>query len=409
MSPNTNKTAAATSHRFRVAIAGAGIGGLALALALKRSGFEPVVYERRSAGQLHSEGAFLSLAPNGLNALRVLGLMEPVLAAGLVTRGIELFNERGKRLALMDYASYALRFGAPSVTVERGALGGVLLGAALAESIELRLGQPIVAVGEDDASVTVNGCAGQRYDLLVGCDGLRSRVRRLLFPDLPQPRYTGLVGTGGAVDVPEVAPTGGLMRMTFGTRAFFGYLKQPGGPVLWFNTYPAPEGEAGPVADPKGYARRIGAMHREDPLDNARITAAIPAIDRCYPIYDMPELPRWHSRRVALMGDAAHAVAPHSGQGASMAIEDALVMAACIDGAQTPEAAFRHFFALRHDRTQKAIRIGRMAGSQKHAQSWLQLRLRDFILPLVLPLGIRAQERMLDFRIDHDILAQPCQ
>jgi len=123
----------------------------------------------------------------------------------------------------------------------------------------------------------------------------------------------------------------------------------------------------------------------------------------------MPELAHWSKGRVLLMGDAAHAVAPHSGQGASMAIEDALVLAASLEEAGSMEAAFARFFSLRHDRTQTVIKIGRMAGSQKHAQSWLALRIRDLMLPLVMPLGVKAQERVFTFRADRTPLAQPVQ
>jgi 2-polyprenyl-6-methoxyphenol hydroxylase-like FAD-dependent oxidoreductase len=109
------------------------------------------------------------------------------------------------------------------------------------------------------------------------------------------------------------------------------------------------------------------------------------------------------------MGDAAHAVAPHSGQGASMAIEDALVLAACLDDSASLAAAFSRFESLRRDRVATAIAIGRQAGSQKHAQSWLALRIRDLILPLVMPMGVKAQERMFRFRADLTPLAQPVQ
>ena len=199
------------------------------------------------------------------------------------------------------------------------------------------------------------------------------------------------------------------MLMTFGKRAFFGYLKQGNGPVLWFNQYPAPESEVGPIADPKAYAAAIGAMHADDPLDNRRILAAVKRIDRNFPVYDMDGLSRWWTPRVLLMGDAAHAVAPHSGQGASMAIEDAVVLAACLNEQPEPAAAFRRFEALRRQRVETAIQIGRMAGSQKHAQSWLSLRIRDLILPLVMPMGVKAQQRMFGFRADRTPLAQPSQ
>jgi 2-polyprenyl-6-methoxyphenol hydroxylase-like FAD-dependent oxidoreductase len=397
------------SNRPHIAVAGAGIGGLALALALHRQGFAPVVVEKKAAEQIRTEGVFLTLAPNGVNALKALGVADAVVADGLNTRGLAMFNERGKRLGLMDYGTHTARFGAPSITIRRGALGAILLDAAMAAEIDLRFGHGIEDVATAPDGVTVESDRSERFDALVAADGLRSLVRRKIFPELPQPRYSGLIGTGGVTAVPGIASTEGLMNMTFGKRAFFGYLAAPGQPVLWFNTYPAPESAAGPVADPRAYARFIEGLHRDDPLDNARIMEGVESIDRHYPIYDMPELAHWSKGRVLLMGDAAHAVAPHSGQGASMAIEDGLVLAAALDSESSIEAAFTRFFQLRQERTQTVIRIGRMAGSQKHAQSWLALRIRDLMLPLFMPMGVRAQERVFGFRADRTPLLQPAQ
>lgn len=396
----------ATEKGGRIAIAGAGIGGLALALALARGGFEPVVLEKRTEAQVRGEGAFLSLAPNGINALRAHGLAEAAIAAGVRTSGLAMFNEHGRRVAFMDYGRYRDRFGAPCITIRRGALESVLADAAAAAGIAVRYAAEVDVVEVRPDEVVIGG---ERFDALVACDGLRSTIRSRIFPELPQPRYTGLIGTGGFVDAPGVRPTGGAMNMTFGKRAFFGYIAEPGWPVMWFNTYPAPESEAGPIGDAAAYARFIESLHRDDPLDNARILAAVPAIGRNYPIYDMAELPYWSRGRVLLMGDAAHAVAPHAGQGAAMAIEDALVLAAVLEAEESVEAAFARFFQLRRERTQKVIRIGRMAGSPKHAQSWLALRLRDLLLPLVIPLAVRSQEAVFAFRADRTPLALPRQ
>jgi 2-polyprenyl-6-methoxyphenol hydroxylase-like FAD-dependent oxidoreductase len=407
MSSISKSSARAKSNRPHIAIAGAGIGGLALAVALHKQGFSPVVFEKKTAEQIRTEGVFLTLAPNGVNALRVFGLADRIIAAGVNTRGLAMFNERGKPIGLMDYGTHRTRFGAPSVTIRRGALGAELLDAALEAGLDVRLGRGIEDIETRDDGVVVD--QSEVFDALIACDGLRSFVRRSVFPELPQPRYSGLIGTGGVHHVDGVKPTNGLMNMTFGTKGFFGYMADPGQPVMWFNTYPAPESAAGPVQDPKWYARFIESLHRDDPLDNAKIMAAVPEIDRHYPIYDMPELEHWFKGRVLLMGDAAHAVAPHSGQGASMAIEDALVLAATLATASDIEAAFGQFFRLRHERTQTVIKIGRMAGSQKHAQSWLQLRIRDLILPLVMPMGVKAQERVFRFRPDLNPLAQPVQ
>src|SRR5262245_2884520 len=237
MSNMLARPASGKSNRPRIAIAGAGIGGLALALALHRRGFAPVLFEKKSAEQIRNEGVFLTLAPNGVNALRALGLADIAVDAGLLTRGLAMFNERGKRLSVMDYGTHAARFGAPSVTIRRGALGSLLLDAVEAAGIELRLGTGIDDLEDTDDGVIVHAGGSDLYDALVACDGLRSLVRRKIFPELPQPRYSGLIGTGGVDWVDGIAPTHGLMNMTFGKRGFFGYLAEPGQPVMWFNTY----------------------------------------------------------------------------------------------------------------------------------------------------------------------------
>ncbi len=338
-------------NRFNICICGAGIGGLALALALSRRGIAATVIERRRAEQIRGDGLFLTLAPNGINALRAIGLAEGAIAAGFDTKGIAIFNERGQRLALINYGTHRHRFGAPSVTIGRGALGGLLLDAAMAAGIELRLGEDIVDLNETATGLDLHTVARTAaFDAAIACDGLRSTVRRLAFPSLPQPRYTGLIGIGGVVDLPALPPTDGIMNMTFGRRAFFGYLKPPGHPVLWFNSYPAPESAIGGIADPRAYAAKLRSLHTGDPLANSEILDAVDGIERNYPIYDMPSLEHWSTPHVLLMGDAAHAVAPHSGQGASMAIEDAVVLAACLDGAESPAAAFARFEQLRRAR-----------------------------------------------------------
>ena len=90
-----------------------------------------------------------------------------------------------------------------------------------------------------------------------------------------------------------------------------------------------------------------------------------------------------------------------------MALEDALVLSACIEAEATPIAAFSRFESLRRKRVEEAVALGRQGGQQKKAQSWLALRLRDLLLPLLVPLGQEAQERMFRFRVDRDPLAQP--
>jgi 2-polyprenyl-6-methoxyphenol hydroxylase-like FAD-dependent oxidoreductase len=123
-------------------------------------------------------------------------------------------------------------------------------------------------------------------------------------------------------------------------------------------------------------------------------------------VFDMEHLPRWHDQHIVLLGDAAHAVSPHAGQGASMAIEDAVVLAACIAD-QPTSLAFAAYQRLRRPRVEHVVRMSRRTGSQKRASGKVALLFRDLILPWVIPLGVRAGHRVQRYRADLAPLALP--
>jgi 2-polyprenyl-6-methoxyphenol hydroxylase-like FAD-dependent oxidoreductase len=390
-----------------VGIAGGGIGGLALAILLRKAGHPVTVFEARNREEL-AEGVFLTLAPNGMNALRLIGADGEVAENGIATTAIEILDERGRRLALMDQLDHAEVYGAESVTIRRGTLAEILVRKAEDAGVSLRFGQRIGAVIDSADGVEVETVEGGRahFDMLAACDGLRSSVRELVFPEYPKPHFTGLNGAGGFVDVPELAPTHGTMRMTFGREAFFGYIKAPGQPAFWFNSYPA-DSIAPDDASPEAYARSLRHLHRDDPRENREILARLTQIDRDYPIFDMPPLPVWHSGNVVLVGDSAHAVGPHAGQGASMAIEDAMVLAACLAAETSSTAAFSRYEKLRRGRVAEIVKQTSRNASQKSARGRLGLFIRNLILPFVIPLGIKTARRFYAYRVDRDPLAMP--
>jgi len=392
---------------LRIAICGAGVGGLVLAARLARMGFAPMVFEARSEAAAAREGVFLTLAPNGMNGLRAIDAFEAVRSEGVETTGIEIRNGGGRRLALVNQSDHEGRFGAPSVTIGRGRLAALLAAAARNAGAELRFGAEVVDIACTGDQVRLRTSEGGVFeaDLLVGADGLGSRVRDIVFPDYPKPRYTGQIGTGGVVDAP-VADTGGVMRMTFGDQAFFGYLKAAGGPVYWFDSYAAPEQAIGRICDPERYARHIRALHADDPEPNRAILERVSGLDRNYPIRDMPQLPSWRRGPVVLIGDAAHAVGPHAGQGASMAVEDALVLAACLGEDPRPAKAFPRYERLRRGRVQAVVKLTARNGSQKAASGPVGLFLRDLLLRVFIPLGTRAAHRHFRYRADRTPLAK---
>ena len=268
MSTNLRPDASAARAR-RVGICGGGVAGLTLAARLARLGFAVTVLEARDEAAIAGEGVFLTLAPNGMNGLRAIGLDGEVAAGGIATTAIEILDERGRRLALIDQSDHAAAFGAPSVTIRRGLLASLLVTRARAEGATVRLGERVAGVTVDTDGVVVATEDGEalRFDLLAACDGLRSRVRGLVFPEFPEPRFTGLIGTGGFADAPVVPPTDGIMRMTFGREAFFGYIKAERQPVFWFNSYAA---DAAPGLTPEAYAAQSARAAPDGPAGQPR-------------------------------------------------------------------------------------------------------------------------------------------
>lgn len=168
-------------------------------------------------------------------------------------------------------------------------------------------------------------------DLLVGCDGVHSTVRRLIDPTAPAPSYAGLINTGGYASGVSVDTEPGSYEMIFGKRAFFGYLKADDGQVWWFSNVPRRDEPArGELAAVSGeeWRRRMLELYAEDAGPAVSLIEATPEIMPMTAIHSIPHLPRWHNDRMIVVGDAAHAPSPSSGQGASLAIEDG-VPSAC--------------------------------------------------------------------------------
>src|SRR5262249_4992580 len=158
--------------------------------------------------------------------------------------------------ALAEQLDHEREFGAPSITIGRGRLAELLLARARDAGVDVRFGTRVSEVDASPDTVRLRLSHGELLDadILIAADGLRSTVRELVFPEYPAPHFTGLIGTGGITEAP-VPATGGVMRMTFGNNAFFGYLKDAAKPVYWFNSYASHEAGNGKVADPAGYAK----------------------------------------------------------------------------------------------------------------------------------------------------------
>ncbi|HMJ36256.1 MAG TPA: NAD(P)/FAD-dependent oxidoreductase [Baekduia sp.] len=387
-------------------VIGSGIAGPAMAMALQKAGIDSVIYEAEPAGS-HGAGVFLTLGSNGIDALRVLHADEPVLAAAFPTPAITLRSGTGKRLG-ESRTGRTLPDGTTSQTVKRADLYQVLHDEARRRGARIEFGKRLVAAQETGGGVRAVFADGSEAsgDVLIGCDGVGSTVRRIIDPGAPRPTYAGLVGTGGYATGVDVGIEPGSYEMIFGRRAFFGYALAPDGEVWWFANVPRRDEPApGDLAAIGGeeWRRRLLDLYAADAGPAVALVEATPDLAAMTPVHAVPHLPTWHTGRMIVVGDAAHAPSPTSGQGASLAIEDAVVLAKCLRDVPGHHAAFARFEAERRPRVERIIKWAARINNSKAAGPVARV-VRDGMLPAILKLTAdsKAHRQTYDHHIEWD-------
>jgi 2-polyprenyl-6-methoxyphenol hydroxylase-like FAD-dependent oxidoreductase len=391
---------------MKALIVGGGVAGPVTAMALQRAGVDAVVYEahRPTAGEA---GSYLTVASNGLDAIRAIGADGPVLAAGFPTPTNLLLGATGRRLGEVSNGG-VLPDGTVSHTFRRARLYQALHDEAAARGIRVEHGRRLVGAEPSPAGgVTASFADGGTAtgDLLVGADGVHSVTRRLLDPAAPQGRYVGLVNFGGYTPGADEAIEPGVWHMIFGRRAFFGYVADPAGGTAWFANVPGPavtpRERAATSADQ--WRRRLGVLFAGDAGPATRLIEAGRLELAADNTHDLQKVPTWHRGPMVIVGDAAHAPAPTSGQGASMAAEDGVVLAQCLrDLPTTPEAlaAYEH---RRRARVERIVAQGARTSSAK-TPGRIGRVVRDLALPLVFKLLVtdRSMAWIYNHHIDWD-------
>jgi len=370
--------------RRRALIIGGGPGGLAACLALSRVGIEAPIFER--APELREIGTGLGVQGNSLRALLKLGVGERLLEVGQQLEGQEFYSPAGRLLFNMPQGEVAREFGTPSISVLRADLQSALLSGV--DERLVHLGAECVSVEQDDAGVTAHFADGreERGALLVGADGIHSVVRKAVAGDT-EPRYSGFT-MRRAVVVPEselLAPD--TSRYVVGRGRVLAVFSCGGGRVYWACLRVAPEGGK----DEPGTAKdTLRADFREFPelahsLFDQTPESAIIRTD----IYDRDPGRTWVKGRLVLLGDSVHLTAPFIGQGAGLAIEDAVVLAKELSLTQglTDErmlaVALGHYERQRVDRAAELVLTARKRGSMYLSESRLRCALRNATLRLL--------------------------
>lgn len=354
---------------MKAIVVGGGVAGAAGAIALARIGAEVTVYEAYEdpAGTV---GSFVSLATNGLRALDALGCLTAVQEAGFAVARQRMWSGGGKLLGDVDRGRLP-GDGLHSVTLMRADLV-----AALRKEAE-RAGARIVTGQRQDPAMIAAGWfdVPDRPDVIVGADGIWSAARRALDPAAPEPAYAGLYSVSGVSDGlgNELGMEPGTFNMIFGRRGAFIHLTAPDGTVWWSAQIAAPEPPdlaavgLGDVAEQFRTERRATTV-----LNSAR------GIHSATLLHVLAPVPRHRDGRTVLIGDAAHPAG--AGQGASMAIEDAVVLARWLRQADTVEAALAGYDQDRRARTGK---LARSAAANRDAKTAGPIagRMRDLMMP----------------------------
>jgi FAD-dependent urate hydroxylase len=385
-------------------VIGGGIAGPVAAMALEAAGIQATVCEAYP-GPADGVGGGLSIAANGLNALAVLGADDVVRRIGVPTTALVIQSWTGKQLA--EFGSLP---GLPSTQfVWRAELHRALYEEAARRGIDIEHGKRLVG-GEttgDGVTARFADAAEASADILIGADGIRSTVRSLIDPAAPRPRYAGLLSFGARTNDSGLAPTAGKMFMVFGKRAFFGYQVSDDSSGIWFanlpHSRPMTLTEARTVAAEEWLRvlREAFADDRTPALDLLRRTEAADLLV-VGPMEDIPTVPTWSKGRMVLIGDAAHATSPSSGQGASLAIESAVQLARCLRDVPQQQA-FGAYEQLRRARVEKIIAAAARTNSDKAAGPIARV-LRDLVMPVAMK-RLAGPEKMawqFDYRIDWD-------
>lgn len=339
---------------LNILIIGGGIGGLTAAIALRRQGFAVDVVERDPDWSVYGVGIIQQ--GNVIRAMTELGLIDDYINAGFGFDRVQVYLPTGQCVA--DIPTPRLVDGYPgNVGIGRRALHKVLGDRTIGAGARVRLGVTATSLDDDGAGVSVTFSDGTdgRYDLVIGADGLYSQTRQTIFPDAPKPEFTGqsvwrynFTRTADVIGLQAYEGATGIGLVPLSEELMYMYVTTPEPDNPWYATEDLAAAMRSKIA---GVPSPAIAALVDQITDNEEVVYK--------PLEWMFLQGPWHKGRVALLGDAVHATTPHLGQGAGMAIEDALVLAETLVAADAFEPAFDAYRNRRFDRCRYIVEASR--------------------------------------------------
>ena len=339
----------------KIIIIGGGIGGAATAFSLSLAGLDFVVYER--AKVLREVGAGIALWANATHILEKLGLLEQARQVGCLTTNYQFNSQQGKKLVNIAVDGFEL----PVIGIHRAELHQLLWRNVPRE--KFILGENFEGLERNDDRIHAYFTSGLRVeaDALIGADGLRSLVRTAILGNKP-PTYRNFKTWRGLTDYIPNKYRPGYIQEFLGCGKGFGFMMLGKGKMYWYAAATAAEAQPDAAI---GRKQELETMYQDwfsviPELIAATDEANILTTD----LYDRPPKQPWSQQNVTLLGDAAHPMLPTMGQGACTALEDAYVVAKCLEEQPNLIPAFERYESLRFPRTkmivEQSLRAGKM-------------------------------------------------
>ena len=358
---------------MKVLIIGGGVAGLTLAGLLQRRGFAPRLVEKAPA--FGKVGYVIVIWPSGSRVLKGLGAYEKLLEEGCQFTNYYISNYKGKVIKTYTIDPVAEKYG-PIISIYRPELIDTLLASVNPEFIDMNTTVDKIEQGTDTAEVHFSDGSSEQYDLVIGCDGVRSKTREQIFGHIPL-TYSGMSGWGFWID-PNLSKPDGIVEY-WGKGKFIGVWPTKGR-LSVFTSVKMAEKNIDPV---DSRIDRIKDCFKEvrgvvpDMLDQLNDPNEI-----YYDTYNDMQIDGWSKGRVVLVGDSAHAILPNAGAGVSMAMESAAVIAEelCRADSKYIEHALKQYETRRKPRVKKVQNQSRMMGKLVYSNSSILSTARDYFL-----------------------------
>lgn len=331
----------------RIAIVGAGVAGIALAILATKQGYQVSLYERDR--KVSSIGAGVTLWPNAIFVLQQMGLEKEIKHIGGAPRFMRQFNQEGERQGELDIEAMNTLSGFPSVTILRRDLMSILARALDNLGVTIHFDCSITAQAVDELK--------QEFDLVVGADGrMNSVVRQTLYAEKVSPRYQGFINIIGISQLEEGILDNAIHDFR-GLGERFGIVPVKAGGCFWAGAWSSCIDKKRPLS---AWYDELHQRFRNwpEPVQNVLKFYDTESLSRIF-VHDLDPLPHWHQDNVLIIGDAAHAPLPTSGQGACQALEDTWHLARLLERQDKLDNVLTDFYQRRIAKTTATQTVGR--------------------------------------------------